>query len=74
MTLINIIPLKVYAQQWQAVSSLQNSGFLFFLFYMFGVDGRASEMDARGAEAHGVGTHPLHGFVTWTQSEAALLV
>lgn len=32
MTLINIIPLKVYAQQWQAVSSLQNSGFLFFSF------------------------------------------
>lgn len=41
---------------------------------MFGVDGQASEMDTRGAEAHGAGTHPLHGFVTWTQSEAALLV
>ena len=41
---------------------------------MFGVDGQASEMDTRGAEAHRAGTHPLHGFVTWTQSEAALLV
>ena len=48
--------------------------FFIFLFYMCGIDGQASEMDARGAEAHGVGTHPLHGFVTWTQSEAALLV
>lgn len=38
--------------------------FIIFIFYMFGVDGQASEMDTRGAEAHRAGTHPLHGFVT----------
>lgn len=58
--MINITSLKCYAKQWQAgVQSLQNAG-----FYMFGIDGESLRDDERGAEAHEVGTHLLHGFVS----------